>query len=385
MCVSSRPASAGRIRSSISLPQRGVRASIRSRSSSSASTRRRRARRRAPRPRARRSSRSGARPLAEDERATCAPPARSRTSPRSARAAAARARSRRAPARSAAGSRRGRGAARRSGAITPRLRRQQQRLARLAGAERRDVVRDHALEVVLGVRARRRGRTRGVARAAVSVTVAIAISLGTRCSAPRPRRRSRDAGLRPGATAARPVPDREVAGAPRGSVPRDRPRHVGLPGLRRGRGRRSTLDLGRAAGAAADRDHDRHPLRHALEPVRHELPRASTGASSRSSCKPKPSARFVARTRRAGLHGERAARGARGRALADRLRRPTASRSTPEHGWPLRLVDPGKLLLEERQVAARDRAARRPTSPGFWERYGYHNDADYWKEERYGF
>jgi DMSO/TMAO reductase YedYZ molybdopterin-dependent catalytic subunit len=23
--------------------------------------------------------------------------------------------------------------------------------------------------------------------------------------------------------------------------------------------------------------------------------------------------------------------------------------------------------------------------PGFWERYGYHNDADYWKEERYSF
>ena len=23
--------------------------------------------------------------------------------------------------------------------------------------------------------------------------------------------------------------------------------------------------------------------------------------------------------------------------------------------------------------------------PGFWERYGYHNDADYWKEERYEF
>jgi DMSO/TMAO reductase YedYZ molybdopterin-dependent catalytic subunit len=23
--------------------------------------------------------------------------------------------------------------------------------------------------------------------------------------------------------------------------------------------------------------------------------------------------------------------------------------------------------------------------PGFWERYGYHNDADFWKEERYGF
>jgi len=23
--------------------------------------------------------------------------------------------------------------------------------------------------------------------------------------------------------------------------------------------------------------------------------------------------------------------------------------------------------------------------PGFWEGYGYHNDADPWKEERYGF
>ena len=23
--------------------------------------------------------------------------------------------------------------------------------------------------------------------------------------------------------------------------------------------------------------------------------------------------------------------------------------------------------------------------PGFWERYGYHNDADPWREERYGF
>ena len=57
---------------------------------------------------------------------------------------------------------------------------------------------------------------------------------------------------------------------------------------------------------------------------------------------------------------------------------------TPDHGWPLRLVVPVALLLEERQVAARPRAApERP--PGFWERYGYHNDADYWKEQRYGF
>jgi DMSO/TMAO reductase YedYZ molybdopterin-dependent catalytic subunit len=30
------------------------------------------------------------------------------------------------------------------------------------------------------------------------------------------------------------------------------------------------------------------------------------------------------------------------------------------------------------ELAAADR-------PGFWERYGYHNDADPWEEERYGF
>jgi DMSO/TMAO reductase YedYZ molybdopterin-dependent catalytic subunit len=28
---------------------------------------------------------------------------------------------------------------------------------------------------------------------------------------------------------------------------------------------------------------------------------------------------------------------------------------------------------------------RSTDQPGFWERYGYHNDADYWKEQRYEF
>jgi len=57
---------------------------------------------------------------------------------------------------------------------------------------------------------------------------------------------------------------------------------------------------------------------------------------------------------------------------------------TPEHGWPLRLVIPGKYFwksakwLRGIELTADDR-------PGFWERYGYHNDADPWNEERYGF
>jgi DMSO/TMAO reductase YedYZ molybdopterin-dependent catalytic subunit len=57
---------------------------------------------------------------------------------------------------------------------------------------------------------------------------------------------------------------------------------------------------------------------------------------------------------------------------------------TPEHGWPLRLVIPRKYFwksakwLRGIELLASDR-------PGFWERYGYHNEADYWQEERYGF
>lgn len=57
---------------------------------------------------------------------------------------------------------------------------------------------------------------------------------------------------------------------------------------------------------------------------------------------------------------------------------------TPDHGWPVRLVVPSKYFwksakwLRGIELSATDK-------PGFWERYGYHNDADYWQEQRYGF
>jgi len=57
---------------------------------------------------------------------------------------------------------------------------------------------------------------------------------------------------------------------------------------------------------------------------------------------------------------------------------------TAEHGGPVRLVVPSRYFwksakwLNGIELAAADR-------PGFWERYGYNNDADPWKEERYGF
>jgi DMSO/TMAO reductase YedYZ molybdopterin-dependent catalytic subunit len=57
---------------------------------------------------------------------------------------------------------------------------------------------------------------------------------------------------------------------------------------------------------------------------------------------------------------------------------------TPDHGWPLRLVVPTRYFWKSakwlRGIELLDH-----DEPGFWERLGYHNEADFWKEERYGF
>jgi DMSO/TMAO reductase YedYZ molybdopterin-dependent catalytic subunit len=57
---------------------------------------------------------------------------------------------------------------------------------------------------------------------------------------------------------------------------------------------------------------------------------------------------------------------------------------TPDHGWPLRLLVPSKYFWKSAKWL-RGLELRAADQPGFWERYGYHNDADYWKEQRYGF
>jgi DMSO/TMAO reductase YedYZ molybdopterin-dependent catalytic subunit len=55
---------------------------------------------------------------------------------------------------------------------------------------------------------------------------------------------------------------------------------------------------------------------------------------------------------------------------------------TPDHGYPLRLVVPKRYFWKSAkwirglQFLSHDQL-------GFWERYGYHNDADPWKEERF--
>jgi len=55
-----------------------------------------------------------------------------------------------------------------------------------------------------------------------------------------------------------------------------------------------------------------------------------------------------------------------------------------EHGWPLRLIVPGKYFWKSAKWL-RGIELRSTDEPGFWERLGYHNDADPFLEQRYGF
>jgi DMSO/TMAO reductase YedYZ molybdopterin-dependent catalytic subunit len=57
---------------------------------------------------------------------------------------------------------------------------------------------------------------------------------------------------------------------------------------------------------------------------------------------------------------------------------------TPDHGYPLRLVVPGKYFWKSAKWL-RGIELSSVDKPGFWERYGYSNDADPWQEERYAF
>jgi len=55
---------------------------------------------------------------------------------------------------------------------------------------------------------------------------------------------------------------------------------------------------------------------------------------------------------------------------------------TPEHGFPLRLMVPHRYFWKSAKWL---RALRfePDDEPGFWEARGYHNNADYWQEQRY--
>ncbi len=55
---------------------------------------------------------------------------------------------------------------------------------------------------------------------------------------------------------------------------------------------------------------------------------------------------------------------------------------TPDHGWPLRLVVPRRYFWKSAKWVRRLEFSDRD-APGFWERNGYHNEADPWREERF--
>jgi DMSO/TMAO reductase YedYZ molybdopterin-dependent catalytic subunit len=57
---------------------------------------------------------------------------------------------------------------------------------------------------------------------------------------------------------------------------------------------------------------------------------------------------------------------------------------TAEHGYPLRLLVPSRYFWKSAKWL-RGLEFSDVDKPGFWEGYGYHNDADPWREERYGF
>ena len=57
---------------------------------------------------------------------------------------------------------------------------------------------------------------------------------------------------------------------------------------------------------------------------------------------------------------------------------------TAEHGWPVRLVVPSRYFWKSAKWL-RGLELLDHDEPGFWERYGYNNNADFRQEERYSF
>ena len=100
-------------------------------------------------------------------------------------------------------------------------------------------------------------------------------------------------------------------------------------------------------------------------------------------CRPKPSARFVVAHAEQGFTANVPLSAIEdGKALI--VYEADGEPLTPDHGWPVRLFVPTKYFwksakwLRGLELSATDK-------PGFWERYGYHNEADYWQEQRYGY
>jgi len=100
-------------------------------------------------------------------------------------------------------------------------------------------------------------------------------------------------------------------------------------------------------------------------------------------CAPKPSARFVLANAEQGFTANVPLA-----ALEDEhaliVYEADGEPLTRDHGWPVRLFIPTKYFWKSAKWL-RGLELSPVDTPGFWERYGYHNDADFWLEQRYGF
>ena len=95
----------------------------------------------------------------------------------------------------------------------------------------------------------------------------------------------------------------------------------------------------------------------------------------------RPDSPLRGRPLRAGLHRQPAAeRARRRRRAAGRLA--DGKPLEPDHGCPLRLFVPKRYFWKSAKWI-RGLEFLDHDQLGFWERYGYHNDADPWREERF--
>ena len=100
-------------------------------------------------------------------------------------------------------------------------------------------------------------------------------------------------------------------------------------------------------------------------------------------CSPKPTARFVIAHAEAGFTAN-SPLSAIEEETALVVYEADGEPLTPDHGFPARLFVPSKYFWKSAKWL-RGLELSSVDKPGFWERYGYNNNADYWKEERYGF
>ena len=137
----------------------------------------------------------------------------------------------------------------------------------------------------------------------------------------------------------------------------------------------------RVQGPAAQAGRDRHPLRDPLVQARHSLgrrARSRRSSSSPRSGRPRPT---WSATRSRATRPTCRCRCWTTTTCCSRTRS-RAAPLEPDHGYPLRLIVPkryfwkGPKWIRSLEFLTHD-------MPGFWERYGYNNDADPWKEERF--